>query len=72
MDVKLSDKQIKQFSLTLSVDDVLNCIMKDIDSYMEFLNDELKCNEITQEEYEKELLLINTLNKKVEVIKNGI
>lgn len=64
MDVKLSDKQIKQFSLTLSVDDVLNCIMKDIDSYMNFLNAELECKAITQEEYEKELLLINKLNKK--------
>ena len=57
MDVKLSDKQIKQFSLTLSVDDVLNCIMKDIDSYMNFLNAELECKAITQEEYEKELLI---------------
>ena len=64
MDVKLSDKQIKQFSLTLSVDDVLNCIMKDIDSYINFLNAELECKAITQEEYEKELLLINKLNKK--------
>lgn len=61
IDIKLNHKQIKQFSLALSVDDVLNCIRKDYDSYLNFLNEELQNNEITKEEYNRELMLIQHL-----------
>ena len=61
MDTTLSDSQVKQLSLSISINDVLNCIRKDIKGYLEFINDELKNNEITQAEYEKELMLIERL-----------
>lgn len=61
MDTTLSDSQIKQLSLSISMTDVLNCIKKDYDSYLNFLREELKNNEITKEEYKKELMLIKKL-----------
>ena len=61
MDTTISDSQIKQLSLSISINDVLNCIRKDFDKYLRFLNEELQNNEITQAEYEKELLLIDRL-----------
>ena len=69
IDIKLNHKQIKQFSLALSVDDELNCIRKDYDSYLNFLNEELQNNEITKEEYNRELMLIQhlKLNEREEV-----
>lgn len=57
MDMILSDKQIRQLSLSISIIDVLNCLKKDYDSYLKFLDKELKANEITKVEYEKELML---------------
>ncbi len=63
MDTTLSDSQIKQLSLSISITDVLNCIKKDYDSYLNFLREELKDNEITNDEYKKELLLIRKLKK---------
>ena len=54
MDISISDKQIKQLSLSISITDVLDCIRNDYDSYLEFLNNELNDNEITEEEYKKE------------------
>lgn len=69
MDIELNYNQIKQFSLALSVDDVLNCIRKDYDSYLNFLNEEFENNEISEEEYNRELMLIQhlKLNKREEV-----
>lgn len=61
IDTTLNNNQIKKFSLTISIDDVLNCIKKDYDSYLNFLNEELKDNAITLEEYNKELMLIDRL-----------
>lgn len=61
MDIPISDKQIKQLSLSISITDVLDCIRNDYDSYLEFLNSELNNNEITEEEYKKELRLIDEL-----------
>ena len=61
MDISISDKQIKQLSLSISITDVLDCIRNDYDSYLEFLNSELNDNEITEEEYKKELHLIDKL-----------
>ncbi len=61
MDISISDKQIKQLSLSISITDVLDCIRNDYDSYLEFLNNELNDNEITEEEYKKELHLIDKL-----------
>lgn len=61
MDMIFSDSQIKQLSLSISIVDVLNCIKKDYDSYLKFLDNELKDNEITNIEYEKELMLIERL-----------
>lgn len=68
MDIELSDKQIKQFALVVSLNDVLECIKKDINSYLLFLNDELENNEITEVEYNNELKLIERL--KVESIED--
>ena len=59
MDIKLNVNQIKQISSALSLNDVLNCIKEDYDSYLQFLKEELDNKEITKEEYEKELLSIN-------------
>lgn len=69
IDIKLNNKQIKQFSLALSIDDVLNCIRKDYDSYLNFLNEEFENNEISEEEYKRELMLIQhlKLNEREEV-----
>ena len=61
MDISISDRQIKQLSLSISITDVLDCIRNDYDSYLEFLNNELNDNEITEEEYKKELHLIDKL-----------
>ena len=61
MDITLSYSQVKQLSLSISITDVLDCIRKDYNSYLEFLNNELKDNEITEEEYKKELHLIKKL-----------
>lgn len=61
IDTTLNNNQIKKFSLTISIDDVLNCIKKDYDSYLNFLNEELKDNAITLEDYKKELMLIDRL-----------
>ena len=61
IDKTLNNNQIKKFSLTISIDDVLNCIKKDYDGYLNFLNEELKDNAITLEEYNKELMLIDRL-----------
>ncbi len=63
MDTKLSEKQIKQIGLAISIDDVLNCIKKDYDGYITFLNQELKEQEITNEEYKKEISLLNKLKE---------
>lgn len=68
MDIELSDKQIKQFALVVSLNDVLECIKKDINSYLLFLNNELENNEITEVEYNNELKLIERL--KVESIED--
>lgn len=61
IDIKLNNNQIKQFSLALSIDDVLNCIRKDYDSYLNFLNEEFENNEISEEEYKREIMLIEYL-----------
>lgn len=58
MNFELSDKQIKQLSQALSIDDVISCIKKDYQSYITFLNQELKDNEITEEEYKREISII--------------
>lgn len=63
MDIKLNHNQIKQFSLALSIDDVLNCIIKDYDGYLNFLNEELENENINQEEYNRELLFVEELKK---------
>ena len=63
MDVQLSNNQIKQFSLAVSINDVLNCITNNYDNYLQFLKEELYNQQITKEEYDKELLLINRLRK---------
>lgn len=66
MDVQLSNNQIKQFSLAVSINDVLNCISNDYDNYLQFLNEELDNQQITKEEYNKELLLIDKIKMKKE------
>lgn len=66
MDVQLSNNQIKQFSLAVSINDVLNCISNDYDNYIQFLNEELDNQQITKEEYNKELLLIDKIKMKKE------
>lgn len=66
MDVQLSNNQIKQFSLAVSINDVLNCISNDYDNYIQFLNEELDNQQITKEEYNKELLLIDKIKMKRE------
>lgn len=63
IDTKINDKQLKQFSLAISIDDILNCIRNDYDSYFNFLKDELKNKNITYKEYKKELNLIQKLKK---------
>lgn len=61
IDIELSDKQAKQLSISITIDDVLSCIKKDIDSYLNFINLELENKEINEEEYKKELKLIASL-----------
>lgn len=63
MDIMLSDNQINQFSLEISIDDVLDCIRKDYDSYLDFLNNELNSKRISEKEYKKELKTIEELRK---------
>lgn len=63
MDIQLSNNQVKQFGLAVSINDVLNCISNDYDNYLQFLNEELDNQQITKEEYKKELCLINKLKK---------
>jgi hypothetical protein len=63
MNIHLSNSQIKQFSLAVSINDVLNCITNNYDNYLQFLKEELYNQQITKEEYDKELLLINRLRK---------
>lgn len=57
MDVVINDNQAKQFYLTMSVNDVLNCIKNNSESYLQFLDEELDNNRITEEEYKYELSL---------------
>lgn len=63
MNIHLSNSQIKQFSLAVSINDVLNCITNDYDNYLQFLKEELDNQQITKEEYNRELLSINKLRK---------
>lgn len=63
MDIILSNNQIKQLSLSVSINDVLDCIKKDYDSYLKFLDEELKKNKMTKKEYQEELILIEKLKK---------
>lgn len=69
MDIELTNNQIKQFSLSISITDVLDCIKKDYDSYLNFLNDELENKNINQEEYNRELKFVEELknNERKEV-----
>ena len=67
MDIELSDKQVKQFALVVSLNDVLECIKKDIDSYLSFLNNELENEEITDMEYDNEMKLIERLKEEGEI-----
>lgn len=67
MNIHLSNSQIKQFSLVVSINDVLNCITNNYDNYLQFLKEELDNQQITKEEYDKELLLINKLRKIKEI-----
>lgn len=64
MDIELTNNQIKQFSLSISITDVLDCIRKDYDSYLNFLSEELENNNINQEEYNRELLFVEELKNK--------
>ncbi len=67
MNIHLSNSQIKQFSLAVSINDVLNCISNDYDNYLQFLNKELDNQQITKEEYNKELLSINKLREELKI-----
>ncbi len=67
MNMHLSNSQIKQFSLAVSINDVLNCISNDYDNYLQFLNKELDNQQITKEEYNKELLSINKLREELKI-----
>ena len=66
MDIKLGNEQIKQLSSALSINDVLDCIKNNSQSYLQFLNDELENKQITKTEYNKELILLEKL-KELEV-----
>lgn len=68
MDVVINDNQAKQFYLTMSVDDVLNCIKNNSESYLQFLNEELDNARITEEEYINELTLYKKIINKEEEI----
>lgn len=68
MDIVINDNQAKQFYLTMSVDDVLNCIKNNSESYLEFLNEELDNKRITEEEYKNELTLFKQIIIKEEEI----
>ena len=68
MDVVINDNQAKQFYLTMSVDDVLNCIKNNSESYLQFLNEELDNTRITEEEYINELTLYKKIINKEEEI----
>lgn len=72
MDIKLSEEQIKQLSQALSIRDVLSCVVSNYDSYIDFLTTELKSNELTEAEYNNELLLIEKIIKQEkETLENG-
>lgn len=66
MDIILSNNQIKQLSLSVSINDVLDCIKKDYDGYLKFLDEELKKNKMTKKEYQDELILIEKLKNEEE------
>lgn len=61
MNIQINNNQIKQMSLNISKNDVLNFISNDYDSYILFLYNELNNNQITREEYNEELLSIDSL-----------
>lgn len=61
MNIQINNNQIKQMSLNISKNDVLNFIINDYDSYILFLYNELNNNQITREEYNEELLSIDSL-----------
>lgn len=61
MNIQLSSKQIKYFSSSIVMTDVLNYIKNDYDNYLKFLNDELTNNNISDEEYKEEINLINNI-----------
>ena len=63
MDVKLDNEQIKQLSIALSINDVLDCIKKNYDSYLKFLEEELKNNKISQSEYNNELTSLDKIKE---------
>lgn len=70
INVHLSDIQAKQLSISISMEDVLNCIKRDVDSYLSFVNEEYKNGEINEEDYQSELRLID--NIKTDYTKNFI
>lgn len=61
MNIQINNNQIKQMSLNISKNDVLNFIINDYDSYILFLYNELNNNQITREEHNEELLSIDSL-----------
>ena len=63
MDVKLDNEQIKQLSIALSINDVLDCIKKNYDSYLKFLEEELKSNKISLAEYNNELTTLDKIKE---------
>ena len=63
MDVKLDNEQIKQLSIALSINDVLDCIKKNYDSYLKFLEEELKNNNISLAEYNNELTTLDKIKE---------
>lgn len=65
MDIEISDRQVKHLALAISLNDVLECIKDDYESYLLFLNEELENKEITDIEYYKELNLIQKLKAEI-------
>jgi len=62
MDVVINENLVKQLYLTMSVNDVLNYIKDNNDSYLQFLNEELSNDSITEQEYNYELSLLEKLH----------
>ena len=62
MDVVINENLVKQLYLTMSVNDVLNHIKDNNDSYLQFLNEELSNDRITEQEYNYELSLLEKLH----------